>query len=116
MNGYYSEARAVDKYEKGVEIGMGTGHWGATVNVLPTATAFRSHQFGAISLTQTSILPTRQVHLTVRTQPLTLFIRHLTAQVRLFTTITQTTGQMFVAMLTQTAAKSLTASGTTQLL
>lgn len=42
MNGYYSEARAVDKYEKGVEIGMGTGHWGATVNVLPTATAFRS--------------------------------------------------------------------------
>ena len=42
MNGYYSEARAVDKYEKGVAIGMGTGHWGATVNVLPTATAFRS--------------------------------------------------------------------------
>lgn len=42
MNGYYSEARAVDKYEKGVEIGMGTGHWGAAVNVLPTATAFRS--------------------------------------------------------------------------
>ena len=42
MHGYYSEARAVDKYEKGVEIGMGTGHWGATVNVLPTATAFRS--------------------------------------------------------------------------
>ena len=39
---YYSEARAVDKYEKGVAIGMGTGHWGATVNVLPTATAFRS--------------------------------------------------------------------------